>query len=575
MTILRMLRPRRGAAGFTLVEMMVSLLVFSIATLGIVPLLAASMRGSTLSRSYTVGKNVTAEAMERVRGLPFFISYASKNRRVDVLDLFFPNLAAGYAGGTFTTTCTAASAADPACPKNIPDDTTVTYKATFVRTSTYGSTPVTYSVVVPPAGYRWDSATSADVPPSQLLEISVTTTWNVMAEPKTFSMKTLVADRKFGTTQVTGYSRVDYGIQAFTGFDILGTKSTASLLGASAESKAETRLLATADTTVNTGQIRLVRTSADPTVNAQDIGLSPLYGASAAMHAPPDVTPVGTSTASQTLTHPDWLTNGTPAPIAFIDASSTLGLSAKVANELPVSTGEARVSTSGSATAAWLDNQADRSQHSDMHFQLNASLPMLQVVKGIRTIQADTSATTTAATAADRKVELIGTTRMGEVRLIPTNYITGSEKTVVRVSDFQASVTCKSTANSTTAVATGTWSATLRYFSAAAAAYVSIPLNQTNAATEIANLKAANPIVYDRADPVQDVYLFKTGTVNGYLQSISTVTPTTAKATTGRTTSASIDGALRIDTAPLNPAVPESAMSVALGKLGCQSVDNR
>ena len=64
----------RGQLGLTLVETMAALLVFALVTLGTFPLLASALRGGNLSRSGTVGKNLAQEALERIRGLPYFVS---------------------------------------------------------------------------------------------------------------------------------------------------------------------------------------------------------------------------------------------------------------------------------------------------------------------------------------------------------------------------------------------------------------------------------------------------------------------------------------------------------------------
>ena len=76
--------------GFTLIEVLAALVVFSLITLGIVPLLASSMKAATLARTGTVAKNAGLKAMEHARDLPYYISYAAQNKRVDILDMYFP-----------------------------------------------------------------------------------------------------------------------------------------------------------------------------------------------------------------------------------------------------------------------------------------------------------------------------------------------------------------------------------------------------------------------------------------------------------------------------------------------------
>ena len=591
MSMVRRLRARGSEDGFTLIEMMAALLVFSIATLGIVPLLATSMHGSAISRSFTVNKNLSQEAMERIRGLSYFVSYASQNRRVDVLDLYYPNLSTGYSSGTFTTTCTSATASIPACPKNLPIGTTMTFKASFVRTSTYSTTPVTYAVVLPPAGYRWDSLTGADVPPSQLLEISVTTDWEMMSgENKSITTKTLLADRKVGTTKVRGTGRVDYAVQVLTGYNVSGAKSSLNFTGSHGESKVETKLLSVANESISAGTLRLLRSSDDPTVLGTDLGSSPLSGASSVLAAPPDVTPAAVSAGTQALVHPEFISKGSPVTVGWLDSSSATTLKAVVANELPTSTGLARTPTT-SNLAAYVTNQADAT--TDSLLQVDSGEPMFEIARSAatsRTMQAETSAVTTAATAADRKVETFADARLGDLRLSPVKFInsngaggvgTGNDDHVIRLFDFSGRATCKATASAATATATGTWTARLLYWvdstndGARNGAYVTENLTSATATARLEAIQASNPLVNDAPLAEDDVYLFQTATQQGYYTDWSAVAPTATKSADGRVANVNLDGAIRIDTSPTNQAIPESVMSVSIGKMSCEAVDNR
>jgi prepilin-type N-terminal cleavage/methylation domain-containing protein len=114
------MRILRSSKGMSLVEVLVALLVFTIVTLGVIPLLASSIRGSNTSRAGTVGKNIVVEAMERARGLPFYVSHAADASDVDLLDFYYPS-SAGASGGVYTVNCPSGTT-DPACPGDIPDD---------------------------------------------------------------------------------------------------------------------------------------------------------------------------------------------------------------------------------------------------------------------------------------------------------------------------------------------------------------------------------------------------------------------------------------------------------------------
>jgi hypothetical protein len=99
----------------------------------------------------------------------------------------------------------------------------------------------------------------------------------------------------------------------------------------------------------------------------------------------------------------------------------------------------------------------------------------------------------------------------------------------------------------------------------------------------LAQLKTTNPLQYDDSNNANDIYLFEkrdptTGAITqkGYISDIVPMRdPPTSVSADGRTATASIDGALRMDTASLSAAVPETSTSISLLKSSCEAVDNR
>jgi hypothetical protein len=91
-----------------------------------------------------------------------------------------------------------------------------------------------------------------------------------------------------------------------------------------------------------------------------------------------------------------------------------------------------------------------------------------------------------------------------------------------------------------------------------------------------------NPLVYDGAAVAQDIYLFedttsgKSGYLNGW-SSLYNVTTTGFQkdVANGKTASADIGGALRIDTAPTDRTKATSSLQLSLGSLNCAAVDRR
>lgn len=185
---MRRFRKRVGnERGLTLIEMMASILIFGIMTLGVAPLLATSLQGSANSRAYTAGKGVVLEAMERIRGLPYFVSYGSKNQKVDVLDLYYPCSATTGdscpSGSVYLeepdpvfkgveTTCTPTTTGNPACLSSLLDTYTLTYRAEFVTPGSIdGDGDELYGTVAPLEGYAWDDI-NKDQPSTRLLRVS-------------------------------------------------------------------------------------------------------------------------------------------------------------------------------------------------------------------------------------------------------------------------------------------------------------------------------------------------------------------------------------------------------------------
>ena len=135
------------------------------------------------------------------------------------------------------------------------------------------------------------------------------------------------------------------------------------------------------------------------------------------------------------------------------------------------------------------------------------------------------------------------------------------------------------------AAAGETWSARLYYYAdddssdnIAAGRYKSIDLSSTKTVDELAaKMNAGNPVVYDAPAGGQDLYLFDRPPAQpGYLESwLSVIGNFGTVDSTGRVTAAALDGAIRIETAPLNPVSADSKISLQVVGLSCRAVDKR
>ncbi|MFN2588201.1 MAG: prepilin-type N-terminal cleavage/methylation domain-containing protein [Actinomycetota bacterium] len=589
---------RRGEHGFTLIETLAALLIFSLVTLGTTPLLLSSIRGASLSGSYTVGKNLASEAMERVRGFPFFESVKNLTNppRRDVLDLYFPDRVAGpsgtgFTGASFVTTCTSTaklptSSAGQACPALMPSGFTLRYDAQFVKP---GPVPApgaeqTFTPQPPAAGYSW-AATATETPPTRLLMIAVTTSWSAGNKTRTFSLSSLVGVRHLTDELFRAHGKVGSTVLVRTSFvDSQGRMSNLTVNGGESESSLTSRALAEADQEVRGARATLVRQeyvdSGGNLVPAQTLQDVPT--AAAVLHAPPNpaITPV--NGGNFTMSHNEL----TPSlPIAFVGATTVMetGAATEVVNELPWAAGNLRYTSTGNGPTMWVSNQADVGTSSELLLAPLANEGMVTFVKsGSNRMRADTSARAySLTTSGGGYVESKANASFTDMRLFPTSFVTSTERAIVTVKNFQANLTCKAVATSGTPVATGTWTAELRYWEdppgAEAPRYTVKNVSGSTSAGASALTFAYNPLVYDSPlGDAYDLYLFRDDALGrkGYLLELTT-TPLLASTNTGGSTSVSVDHAIEIITAPTKPGVNETALNITIGNLSCGAVDNR
>ena len=641
-----------GAGGFSLLEVLAALGVFAIVTLGVVPLLGSALRASSTSRSATVGEEAARNAMERIQGTKWYVSYDAKpNKRVDILDLYFPQAASNAAmgqsyaatasnsplvgtGGVFTTTCAPApSSTNPACAFTVPTGYTATIKASFVKKHTPATTPDTYDIVTPGASYAWNSQGS-DAAPSTLMDVTVTVGWTEQGKSRSYSLRAIVGDRKFsapaavdagpspsasaagstGVAKVSGRATIDYVAQANTSFTVSTAqpangcpvqpcKSEANSTFGMAESVINTEDIgSTADQNNTVADFSVVRayptTQAPPPTPPPD--LSSAVVANTVKHAPPySLTATGPLTPPATyLTHPE-LAN---AQESMIYGGQNNNVLVDVSNELPVAQGSFQTygTTNGIPEGFFTNSQID---FTNFHIASANGLGYFTRCIGcgyaVGRLGTDTSATTYSLTGSNRAVETKATAGFGLLSI--ARFVNGSKAwDSFDVQGFSASVTCKSTANPATATASASWSAVLAGYydpnnngstpnsgtswTATITSSGNDIFNGTSVPDAIASLKALNPLEFDSGTNANDIYLFEKRDVNGvvtqkgYISDVGLMkNPPTSESADGRTTSASIDGAIRIDTGQLNLALeyPATVTNISLGKVSCEAVDNR
>jgi type II secretory pathway pseudopilin PulG len=645
--------------GFSLLEVLAALGVFAIVTLGVVPLLGSAIKASARSRTETVAQEAARNVLERIQGTKWYVSYDAKpNKRVDILDLYYPsttsNASMGQSfvanaanpplvgtGGVFTTTCAPAPATtNPACNFDVPDGYTVTIKASFIKKRAPATNPETYEIVTPcvslpcstpyTAPYGWN-VQGNDVPAAPLLDIDVTIGWTQQGAARSFSLRAILGERHFsapaavdagpspststapvstGIAKIHGNASIDYVAQVNTGYSV-GTAqpatgcpvapclSEASMTFGMAESTINAEDTgSTADQSNKVAEFRLVRTygpsQAPPPTPPPDLDL--MTKSASVKHAPP-YSLTGTdqmSTTLEYLDHPDL--GGADQAMVFGGQNNNLLVDTN--NELPQAEGTFRTWVSSNAQEAWFNNtQID---HGSMRLEPGLPLGWFNKVTSFSPpgIGSYTKANSYALTAPNRSVDTRAFSGFNQFVMMQFR---NSNRTWPMFNIIQASATvnCKSTANPATALATATWSIQwmVRYDpqdnsgSPTSASTVTGTFNSTgndiyNGAPSpdaLAALQTLNPLQYDTTGTSNDIYLFEkrdpvTGNISqkGYLSDFVLLRdPPTSVSADGRTTSAAIDGALRINTASLNPLNSETQTSVSFIKTNCEAVDNR
>jgi len=357
-----------GEGGFSLIEVMAALFIFTLLTLGLVPLLTSSIRGSNTARADTIGKNAALKAMERVRGLPFYVSYATSTTKVDVLDLYYPDGATDVVdtnGRTiYRVVCPWNDLSDLACPRDVATGYTMTFEAQFVDAvasgtqPTPGETATSYANVAPAVSYAWNSA-STDTPPRQIVQMTVIATWTVGNSSESYALTSLLSDRNFGGRKVKGTATLGYGVDVYTAFEIDGDEEGNDNRGGgqggggqgrgnapdgtTEASNAETTFVATSESDVEGRRVSTARqiTSAGRAELRDDVtgSLGLLEGAtSSTLVAPPDQAPGDITALGGTLEHPDFdeLITGF-GPTLVSDPAAT------AATALPVASGDSSI----------------------------------------------------------------------------------------------------------------------------------------------------------------------------------------------------------------------------------------
>ena len=426
-----------------------------------------------------------------------------------------------------------------------------------------------------------------------------------------------------GAARIQGEARLDYDLQGSTGFSMTSTgapcvtepcnRSDLNFTVGKGLARIETKDVSTADVSMRYAEGRVVRSYAagvtPPASPPPDLAY--VTGSYAEMHAPPyNFLATGpTQIGTRYLTHSENATNQ-----ARIYDNQLSGMKVDVGSEMPTAESYYRVPTSALAADVWMNNsQRDFVSTGPMH--LDPAQPIFYTVRvGVLgdpnapiTPNGYVKANTGALNTPTRRVQTTAFANFPGFQFfrIWAGNNGRDAYNPVTFSYFTALVDCNSTANPATASATASWQVDLGiYFDGTNTGTTARTgshavtlrssgndtLNGASVPDAVASLKALNPLFWDGnsvcCTSTSDIYMFETRdasgnlTRRGYFADWDTLkSPPTSVSADGRATSASIEGALRVETASLRqtmaPDVPDTSMTFSFGNLSCSAVDNR
>jgi Tfp pilus assembly protein PilV len=235
---------RRREEGFSLIELAVSLGLFAIVVVSLSLMFDRALETGARVRFDQVGKTLTQDRLEELRALPYYVPWTDEARRVDLMDLYYPNTTgtpvipgttAAYDGSanvwTFTTTETPLNVEGKAFTRNT--------SVQFVTILDNG----TLQPKAPKAGYATDVA-DADEPGSQAVRLTVTTAWVSQGQNRSVSLDTVVHNIRRGVPNVESSGSVlaaQVSGVIFHDGELLGEGVTAEILATVGEASTSFR----------------------------------------------------------------------------------------------------------------------------------------------------------------------------------------------------------------------------------------------------------------------------------------------------------------------------------------------
>ena len=522
-----------GEDGFSLAEIIISMAIFMIVAVATTPLLVGGLKAGRTAQLNLQGKALGQERLERMRNLPFHVA-RQNGQYLDVLDIYFRD-----------TVPTGALAVGDTCSQRAYNATTKTYSCTITNLGADYSgfrqvvdvqfVKADRSVVTPLASYT-SQAAGFDAPVSNLLGVTVTTSWSQTGAQQSFRVRSLVTNAQADPNVISSNLRT-------SALDITSNLPNGDIL------QFEGGLLSS-EGSLTTGS------SASLSAVSARTGLSSgatAVGAALSLTAPPAAN--GTSPSDST----GHFLDGTTCAYACFGQTSVSG-----DQNVTVTSGQPRVSVLANPVQADLRRTGlnvfrgysySNATPAEINPALGVTGPMVNGGSGGSTdvlrARGFLDATGTGATA----VRTSGSVRLDHLELFPTTFAPDG---VVQVELDDASLTCQSGAG--TAGVTASWSGRVRYWSAASNSYVTLVLAPGAAALPLPSSLEVTP-----GRPLST-----------WVQSWSALTSTApVNETSGRRSKGTVSAVLSLLTAETRPADPTSPLNLSVGSLSCLAEDLR
>lgn len=179
--------------GFSLVEILVSIVIAGLVAAAVLPLLLSGQMAGNLAKADTQAKGLAQERLEQMRNFPFYVAFDSGDYS-DVLDVYFRDASSAVAAATV-------SGRNPCALRGYVSATS-SYRCVLaprtVGVTTYQQTVETTflsssnSVISPASTYK-SYQSLVDAPASGLLGVVITTQWQVGAKSKSYVLRSSIA----------------------------------------------------------------------------------------------------------------------------------------------------------------------------------------------------------------------------------------------------------------------------------------------------------------------------------------------------------------------------------------------